>query len=144
MKKITRKEFLKLVSRFMAVSGLAVVFGPIVAYFFPANLEETPSEPVPAGPLDDLPEGESKMVRFGRYPALLIHTPQGFKAYSAVCTHFACLVKWDSAAGEILCPCHDAGFDVFTGEVLHGPPPKGLEPITVEVVDGQIYVGGAG
>jgi cytochrome b6-f complex iron-sulfur subunit len=144
MSKITRKEFLKLVNRGLTVTGLAVVFGPIIAFFFPANLEETPSEPVPAGPLDDLPEGESKMVRFGRYPALLIHTPQGLKAYSAVCTHFACLVKWDPAEGEIICPCHDAGFDVLTGEVLHGPPPKPLEPIVVEVIDGQIYVGGAG
>lgn len=144
MSKITRKEFLNLLNRILVVSGAAVVFGPIIAYFFPANLEETPSEPVPAGPLVDFPEGESKMVRFGRYPALLIHTPQGLKAYSAVCTHFACLVKWDPEVGEIMCPCHDAGFDLYTGEVLHGPPPKGLEPIAVEVVDGQIYVGGAG
>jgi cytochrome b6-f complex iron-sulfur subunit len=144
MGKITRKEFLKLLNRVLAVTGLAVVFGPIIAYFFPAKLEETPSEPVPAGTLDDLPEGESKMVRFGRYPALLINTPQGLRAYSAVCTHFACLVKWDPDAGEIMCPCHDAGFDVYTGEVLHGPPPRGLDVIAVEVVDGQIYVGGAG
>jgi cytochrome b6-f complex iron-sulfur subunit len=144
MSKITRKEFMKLVSRILVVTGVAAVFGPIIAYFFPANLEETPSEPVPAGPLDDLPVGESKMVRFGRYPALLINTPQGLKAYSAVCTHFACLVKWDPDEGEIMCPCHDAGFDVYTGEVLHGPPPRGLDVIAVEIVDGEIYVGGAG
>jgi cytochrome b6-f complex iron-sulfur subunit len=144
MSKITRKEFMKLVSRILVVTGVAAVFGPIIAYFFPANLEETPSEPVPAGPLDDLPVGESKMVRFGRYPALLINTPQGLKAYSAVCTHFACLVKWDPGEGEIMCPCHDAGFDVYTGEVLHGPPPRGLDVIAVEIVDGEIYVGGAG
>jgi cytochrome b6-f complex iron-sulfur subunit len=144
MSKITRKEFLKILSRILAVTGVAAVFGPIIAYFFPANLQETPSEPVPAGPLEELPEGESKMVQFGRYPALVINTPQGLKAYSAVCTHFACLVKWDPEAGEIMCPCHDAGFDVYTGEVLHGPPPRGLDVIAVEVVDGQIYVGGAG
>jgi cytochrome b6-f complex iron-sulfur subunit len=144
MSKITRSEFIKLGNRLLAVTGLAVVFGPVVAYFFPAKLEETPSEPVPAGPLDDLPEGESKTISFGRYPALIIHTPQGLRAYSAVCTHFACIVKWDPEANEIMCPCHDAGFDVLTGEVIHGPPPRGLDVFPVEVVDGQIYVGGAG
>jgi len=144
MSKITRKDFIKLVNRFFAVSGLAVIFGPLIAYFFPANLEETPPDPVPAGALDDLPEGESKMISFGRYPALLINTPQGLRAYSAVCTHFACLVKWDPGVGEIMCPCHDAGFDVLTGEVLHGPPPIGLDIIPVNVVDGQIFIGGEG
>lgn len=144
MSKITRREFLKVVNRLLAVTGLAAVVGPVVSYFFPANLEETPPDPVPAGSLDSLPEGESKMISFGRYPALLIHTSQGLRAYSAVCTHFACLVKWDLEAGEIMCPCHDAGFDVLTGEVLHGPPPKGLDVIAVEVVDGQIFIGGKG
>lgn len=142
MAKISRREFLKLTKRFLTVTGLAVLFGPIVAYFYPPNLEEVPSEPVLVGPEDELPVGESKTVRFGRYPALIINTSEGLRAYSAVCTHFACVVKWDGEQNTILCPCHDGYFDPLNGEVISGPPPTPLDPVKVEIVDRQIYVGG--
>jgi nitrite reductase/ring-hydroxylating ferredoxin subunit len=143
MSKLTRREFLRITNRFLTVTGLAVIFGPIIAYFYPAKLEEVPSDPVLAGPEDELPPGASKTIRFGRYPALVINTSEGLRAYSAVCTHFACLVKYDLEQDTILCPCHDGFFDPLNGEVISGPPPTPLEPFKVEVVDGQIYVGGA-
>jgi Rieske Fe-S protein len=143
MNKITRREFLKLVNRFLAFTGLAIIFGPIIAYFYPAELEEVPSEPMKVAGESELPPGKSITVRFGRYPAIVINTPAGLKAYSAVCTHFACIVKWDENQNMIKCPCHDGFFDPITGAVISGPPPTPLEPINVEVVDGQIFVGGA-
>lgn len=143
MAKISRRHFLRLFKRVLVATGLAAVLGPVVAYFYPPHLEETPAEPVPAGPLAGLSVGGSKMVRFGRYPALVIHTPAGLRAYSAVCTHFACLVKLDPASGEIICPCHDGRFDLLDGRVLGGPPPAPLAPLPVAVVEGQIFVGGA-
>lgn len=144
MSKITRREFLKLTNRFLTFTGLAVLIAPIIAYFYPTNLEEVPSEAIMVSPEDDLPLGESKTVRFGRYPAIVINTPEGLRAYSAVCTHFACIVKWDAERNMILCPCHDGFFNPISGEVISGPPPTALEAIHVEVVDGQIFVGGAG
>jgi nitrite reductase/ring-hydroxylating ferredoxin subunit len=141
MAPITRREFLKLLNRFLAVTGLAAIVGPVVAYFYPADLEETPSEPVLVGSVDELPVGESKTIRFGRYPALVLNTPEGLRAYSAVCTHFACLVKWDPATGKIACPCHAGFFDPLDGHVLDGPPPTALTSFPVNIVDGQIYVG---
>ena len=140
---ITRREFLKLTNRFLTFTGLAVLLGPIIAYFYPANLEEVPSEPLLVGAEGDLPPGESKTMRFGRYPAIVINTSEGLRAYSAVCTHFACVVKWDVQQNMILCPCHDGFFDPLNGEVISGPPPTPLESIKVEVVDGQVFVGGA-
>ena len=144
MGKITRRNFLNLVKGGLAVTGLAVVFAPIVAFFFPTNLEETPSEQVSAGPNDELPVNSSITIRFGRYPALVINTLDGLRAYSAVCTHFACIVKWNPDSGEIECPCHDGYFDPFDGSVISGPPPTPLESLPVEVVDEQIFVGGQG
>ena len=142
MNKISRRDSLKIFKWLLTVTGLAAVLGPIIAYFYPPNLEEMPSEPVPAGTLEDLGINESVTIRFGRYPALIIHTPEGLRAYSAVCTHFACIVKWDPDAGRIACPCHDGYFDPLDGHVTGGPPPTPLEPLKVEVVDGQIMVGG--
>lgn len=140
-RKVTRRGFLRVLSRIFAVTGLATVLGPVVAYFYPPKLEETPAEPVLLGPESDIPVGESKTVRYGRYPALVIHTPNGLRAFSAVCTHFACLVKWDAAAAHIACPCHDGFFDT-EGQVISGPAPLPLDALKVEVINGQIYVGG--
>jgi len=143
MANISRRDFLKLTNRFLTVTGLAVILGPIIAFFYPSNLEEVPSEPVMVGSVDELPPGESKTVRFGRYPAIVINTSDGIRAYSAVCTHFACIVKWDLERNEIICPCHDGFFNPYNGEVISGPPPTPLETINIEVVDGLIYIGGA-
>ncbi len=140
MSKITRRDFLKVVNRVLAVTGLAAVFGPVVAYFYPPNLEETPSEPILVAPEADMPVGDSRTVGFGRYPALVINTAAGLKAYSAVCTHFACICKWDAELEQIVCPCHDGFFDPADGSVISGPPPKGLMPLQTEIKDGDIYV----
>jgi nitrite reductase/ring-hydroxylating ferredoxin subunit len=144
MTQFTRRDFMKAAGRLLGLTGLAAIFGPVVAYFYPANLEETPSEPVFVSKEAELPVGESKTVTFGRYPALVIHTEQGLRAYSAVCTHFACICKWDAASGQIACPCHDGYFDPLDGHVLAGPPPTALEALGVEVVDGDIYVSAGG
>jgi cytochrome b6-f complex iron-sulfur subunit len=142
MNSLSRRSFLKFSNRLLTVTGLAVIIGPVLAYFYPPKLEETPSEPVLVGNADELPEGESKTVRFGRYPALIINTRDGLRAYSAVCTHFACICKWDPDIEQIVCPCHEGYFDALDGHVVSGPPPEPLEPLNVEVVDNEIYVGG--
>ncbi len=142
MPTITRRAFLKLLNQALVATGAMAVLGPIVAYFYPTQLEETPSEPVLVGSEADLPAGASKTVSYGRYPALVINTPDGLRAYSAVCTHFACIVKWDPATGQVVCPCHEGYFDPLDGHVLAGPPPTPLPAVPVKIVDGQIYIGG--
>lgn len=144
MNNISRRKFLKLANRALTVTGLAVLIGPVIAFFFPSNLEETPTEPMRIGSLAELPVGQSKIVRYGRYPALIVHTPQGLRAFSAVCTHFACVVKWMPDQREIVCPCHEASFAPTNGQVISGPPPTPLEPLPVAVVGDQVYLGGAG
>ena len=50
-----------------------------------------------------------------------IRTPQGFRAFSAICTHLGCIVGWDAARHQIACPCH-AGFFDINGRPVAGPP----------------------
>lgn len=140
MSNISRKGFLKLTKNIFAALGVGAVSAPVVAYFFPAELEETPSDPVPVGKVEEIPEGKSKMVSFGRYPAIVVHTPEGIKAYSAVCTHFACITKWDESLGQIVCPCHEGFFDPLDGSVISGPPPAPLASLIVEINDGNIFI----
>lgn len=138
----SRRLFLKILQGLLGITGLTAVLGPVLAYFWPQDLALVPSNPVPIGPLEDLEIGESATVPFGRYPALVIHTSVGIRAYSAVCTHFACICKWNPESGMIECPCHDGFFRPEDGEVISGPPPRPLDPIKHFVQDGILYIGG--
>ncbi|MCJ7586188.1 MAG: Rieske 2Fe-2S domain-containing protein [Anaerolineales bacterium] len=140
MSDITRRDFLKLLQGAGALIGVSAVATPVVAYFYPPKLIEMPTEPVLVCPESELQVGEAKIVEFGRYPAIVINTENGLKAYSAVCTHFACLVKWNPETKRLECPCHDGYFNAADGSVISGPPPKPLLALAAEVVDGQIYV----
>lgn len=142
MNDISRRSFLKLVERGLTITGLTALAVPVVSYFFPTKLEEMPSEAIKVCSTDELPPLESKTIQFGRYPALVINTQEGLKAYSAVCTHFACIVKWDKEIGQIVCPCHDGYFDPLDGHVISGPPPSPLESLAISIIDGDIYIGG--
>ena len=138
----SRRDFLKLFKGLLATTGLAALIGPILAYFWPAKLEDVPSNPVAVGPVDSLAVCEGTAVAFGRYPAIVINTSEGIRAYSAVCTHFACIVKWNPESGQIECPCHDAFFEPTDGGVISGPAPRALDAIPVFVEDDILYIGG--
>jgi Rieske Fe-S protein len=58
-----------------------------------------------------------------------------FKAFSAVCTHQACVVS-GVADGTINCACHGSKFDIATGAVKQGPATSPLPEKSV-TVDGD-------
>lgn len=69
-------------------------------------------------------------------PAYLLQPKTGaFRAYSAVCTHQGCTVSADS--NGFTCPCHGAVYD-SSGNVVSGPAPAPLQPISVVVVGGEV------
>lgn len=79
-------------------------------------------------------------------PAVLIHLNNGrFVAYSAVCTHAGCTVAYDSARGELVCPCHGSIYDPRHGaQVVAGPAPRPLPVVPVRVdARGNAYAAGA-
>ena len=53
-------------------------------------------------------------------------------AFDRRCPHLGCPVVWEAAQQQFACPCHRAAFDARTGNVLSGPPRRGLVPIAVE------------
>jgi Rieske Fe-S protein len=56
----------------------------------------------------------------------------GYRALSATCAHLGCRVRWDETQAKFLCPCHGGVYD-RQGNVLAGPPPRGLERLNVRV-----------
>jgi Rieske Fe-S protein len=137
----SRREFLKLLQGLLAAIGASAILGPILAFFWPSKLEDVPSEPVPVGAPDSIAVGESKTIAYGRYPALIINTEDGIRAYSAVCTHFACIVKWNAETQMIECPCHEAFFAAADGAVLDGPAPRPLDAIATFVQGDVLFIG---
>ncbi len=77
-----------------------------------------------------------------RYPtaddtAIIVRTEDGrYFAYGQKCTHLACPVYFEKKRSRLECPCHEGGFDVRTGKVLYGPPPRPLDAIELEVREG--------
>ena len=141
-KPVSRRGFVKIIGGLLGALGLGAFAGPAVAYFWPKKLEEVPSEAVTVGPADSLKLGEYQTVSYGRYPAIVMNTPNGIRAYRAVCTHFACLVKYNGAEDVVECPCHAGFFRSDDGTVISGPPPKELTAIPWFIKDNTIYIGG--
>jgi ubiquinol-cytochrome c reductase iron-sulfur subunit len=60
--------------------------------------------------------------------------PEGYVAYSKVCTHAGCPVGlYLAATHELRCPCHQSTFDVLTGATpTYGPAPRPLPQLPIE------------
>ena len=65
---------------------------------------------------------------------------QVFRAFSGVCTHLGCSVSFDADNQRFHCPCHHGLFDMKTGAVLGGPPPRALDSLPVKVEDGEVHI----
>ncbi len=87
----------------------------------------------------DLKPGRSKTLQVGSKAVIVVRERSGFLAFSAVCTHLGCLVKWDADSKKFLCPCHAAVFD-GNGKVVSGPPPAPLEAYVVKEIGDKVYV----
>jgi menaquinol-cytochrome c reductase iron-sulfur subunit len=62
-----------------------------------------------------------------------------FIVYNGRCTHLGCGYGYDKDAKLFRCPCHLGMFDVATGKVLGGPPPRPLDRLEVRIEDGTLY-----
>jgi menaquinol-cytochrome c reductase iron-sulfur subunit len=71
-----------------------------------------------------------------------VYTEDGakFKAYNGHCTHLGCGYFYDKELKTFACPCHRGQFDVKTGAVLAGPPPRALDELPVQIRDSAVYV----
>ena len=71
-----------------------------------------------------------------------LYTEDGetFKAYNGHCTHLGCGFLLSKDQKTFACPCHRGQFDVKSGAVLAGPPPRPLDELKVEVRDAAVYV----
>lgn len=80
----------------------------------------------------DLKPNEGKVVNINGQKVAVYKDESGkVETISAVCTHAACLVNWNSKDQTWDCPCHNSVFSK-DGKVIKGPAQKPLEKINLE------------
>jgi ubiquinol-cytochrome c reductase iron-sulfur subunit len=115
----------------LAVNSIVTVFpeGHVGPQFFNAMANDaTVLVRVPAAELR-LPPDRAKWA------------PDGFLAFSKVCTHAGCPVAlYRAAARQLFCPCHQSTFDVLTGgNRIFGPAARGLPQLPLSLAsDGTL------
>jgi Rieske Fe-S protein len=77
-------------------------------------------------------------------PAILIRISEGqYVAYSQKCTHLGCSIYFDRARRSLECPCHKGAYDVQSGRMIYGPPPRPLDQISLQMrAGGEIWATG--
>lgn len=91
--------------------------------------------------VDDLIDGQLKEVRVGDTDVLLARADGQFYALYPNCSHYhAPLVKGVLNGNRLICPWHNACFDVRTGYRLEAPALNGLPTHEVRIEGDQVFV----
>jgi cytochrome b6-f complex iron-sulfur subunit len=144
--KLTRRRFVGWLLGFSMISTLAGVLMPIIGYLWPPVVDVRGSKGgrTLVGTVSDFPLNSGKVVPVNDEPVIIVNTEAGgIKAYSAICTHLACIVYWHEQRQVIQSPCHDGRFNPLNGAVISGPPPRPIPPYELEIVNGEVYIGQA-
>lgn len=89
----------------------------------------------------DLAVGQMRGVKVGSMPVLLVRLDDGYHALPGRCTHRPRPLAMGTLHGSrVMCPRHQAAFDVRTGDALEPPALDGLPTFPVEVRDGGVFV----
>lgn len=138
---VSRRGFL---DWFVGTSGGALLISvmyPVARYLLPPKVEESTARSVTlAVRPEDVKPNSGQIFRFGNQPGILVRTPAGdLRAFTAICTHLACIVQYRSDLSHVWCACHNGHFDL-NGRNIAGPPPRPLEQFPVNVRGNQMVV----
>lgn len=134
-----RREFVaNVVMAVSGILGLGSLGARFLQYLYPVVPPEEVVE-VPAGPRDQVTPGGGVVRALPTGQIALVDVGGELRAFSAVCTHLGCIVRFEPGMGHLYCACHGGMFDA-EGKVVGGPPPRPLPRYPVEVREGQVYV----
>ena len=137
----SRRGFINWFLGTSAGAFLLSVLYPLSRYLVPPEAGESTAGTVTLDlKPDSVKPNTGQIFKFGSRPGILVRTPAGeLRAFSAVCTHLNCTVQYRSDLTQIWCACHNGHYDL-NGKNVAGPPPRPLEPFTVNARGNQIVV----
>jgi Rieske Fe-S protein len=151
----SRRRFLRWISGIgAAISGVLVGIPVIGSFVSPALAKAQPPTWIKVAEdialldigvpirVDFVQNQNDAWVESRTQNAVWLFTEDGakFKAYNGHCTHLGCSYYYDAELKTFACPCHRGQFDVKTGTVLAGPPPRPLDELPVEIRDSAVFV----
>ena len=138
---VSRRRFLNWFLGTSAGALMTSILYPVARYLIPPKVEESTAGTVTLSVKpDDVKANSGQIFKFGSQPGILIRTPGGdLRAFTAICTHLACIVQYRPDLSHIWCACHNGHFDL-NGKNIAGPPPRPLAPYVVNVREDQIVV----
>lgn len=129
----SRRTFLDALLTVGFVSTAAAAAYPVSRFLVPPASGEAATSSVVAGKALSLRPNSGLIFPFGTRPAIVVRTAEGeLRAFSAVCSHLECTVQFKPDTSQIWCACHNGLYDL-AGNVVSGPPPRGLERFTVNL-----------
>ena len=139
---VTRRRFLTITFAGGAALGMGALLAPLARYAYPIIKPEVYEKVLVATRTQLAPLNEGVRFDYQEIPAQLIQLEDGeYAAYSLVCTHLGCIVKWEVRNADFHCPCHAGKFNP-QGEVIAGPPPRPLTKLKTSVEGENIFVEG--
>ncbi|HAG49798.1 MAG: hypothetical protein A2X87_01480 [Deltaproteobacteria bacterium GWC2_42_51] len=136
---ISRRKFLS--SAFMAL-GLGFGLGALglrFLQFLSPKVTVDRFEEILVGSISDIQDSDITPMEIGNVRIFLLKTDTGLMAFSRKCTDLGCLVNWDKARQEFICPCHQGVYN-RNGKNIAGPPPRPLDRFQVVQKGENIYV----
>lgn len=97
--------------------------------------------PVILGPAN-LAENELRGYEVGRRNVCVARIGGAYKAIDDWCNHAGCLLSGGHLEGnQVVCPCHDVGFDMDTGRNMTSPGVCNDQPaVKINLVEGQLVL----
>ena len=137
---VTRRRFLGLVFAGATAVGLGALVSPFIRYAYPV-LTGTVFEKQTVTTTDKVTADGFKFDYMDTPSMVIQQTDGNYAAFSLVCTHLGCIVKWEANNHIFHCPCHAGKFDE-TGKNIAGPPPRPLPRYNTRVEGTNIIVEG--
>ncbi len=140
VEKNDRRNFLKYFLSGGLAGFAAITIYPVLSFLNPPKQAEVQVNSVVVGKVDDFKPGDSKIIRFGNKPVIIIRMDDNnFRALSATCTHLDCTVQYKKDEKIIWCACHNGKYDLF-GKNVSGPPPKPLDKFNIAIKNDELIV----
>jgi menaquinol-cytochrome c reductase iron-sulfur subunit len=152
----TRRSILRLLTGgILAVIGLCLAVPALAYTWFPLRRKSTSGSGfTDAGAVADLPIGKWHLLavevvrrngwettRSRRSVWVRRHAgkDQEVTVLSPICPHLGCPINQAADEVRFVCPCHKGVFD-SSGQVVSGPPPRGMDVLEAEVRAGRLWV----
>lgn len=150
--RLSRRGFLEAVVAVAGAIGGLLIGLPGLAYLLSPGFSRREEDWVDVGSAGEIPRGQPVKIQFTRRRrdgwtvveakgSAWVVTANGreFTVFDPHCTHLGCAYRWDGEKRRFLCPCHTAAFGV-DGRVISGPPPRGLDRMSVRVVGDRLLI----